>query len=78
MITITSVAIHREDASPVFGEGVIHVALEDASAGCFVSLKQEHEDPADAGKVLIDFKELPEILQAINMLREQQAAKAPP
>lgn len=78
MITITSVAVHHDDASPVYGEGVTYVALEDESAGCFVSLKQVHTDPAHEGKVLVSFEELPELLAAIKMLQDQPAVKEQP
>ena len=38
--TIMKIAIHSEKSSPVFGEGVIYVELEDLAAGPFIVLSQ--------------------------------------
>lgn len=38
--TITAVSIHREDANPIYGEGVTYVKLADEGAGAFIEIGQ--------------------------------------
>ena len=35
--TTLSIAVHRADANPVFGEGTTHVSLQDDAGGPFIA-----------------------------------------
>ena len=50
--TMTKFAIHRTGDNPVFGEGVIHVSLDDEGGGSFLVLEQESQ------KIRITLEEL--------------------
>lgn len=40
-ITPIAVSLHRETEHPLFGEGVIHLKLEDDAAGYYFSVSQD-------------------------------------
>lgn len=71
-VSTTELTVHFKDKSPVFGEGVIHVRLDDEGGGPFVVLRQMKEGIEDDGynKIKIDFEELDHIVKAIKMLQD--------
>jgi outer membrane autotransporter protein len=73
MRTVTAVAIHNRGDSPVFGESVTTVRLEDEAAGPFLLVEQSQ----DAGlmQLRLDLDELCEITDAARWLLEQPGAK---
>ena len=65
-ITPTSVSVHLENESPIFGDNTTIVSLEDESGGAFIfCLRQPH---GEAGTVKIDIEEFALIIQAANKL----------
>ena len=71
--TIMKIAIHSEKSSPVFGEGVIYVELEDLAAGPFIVLSQNLNDKDYGGKLAIDYKdEWPLVVAAVDRLMKQK------
>lgn len=63
MITVTQMTIHQKDVSPVYGESIIHVRLEDDGGGKYVIISQENNE------IAIDFDEVPELMEAIERLK---------
>lgn len=72
-LTVTEIAVHRENESPIFGELVTRVKLDDEGGGVFVRLVQ-HND-TQMNEVRFDFNELEHILKAIEMLKAQDYVK---
>lgn len=72
-LTVTEIAVHKEDESPIFGEIVTHVKLDDEGAGTFIRLIQ-HND-TQVNEIRLDFNEIEHILKAIEMLRAQDYVK---
>lgn len=71
--TIMKIAIHPTSSSPVFGEGVIYVELEDEAAGPFIVLSQNLNEQDYGGKVAIDYKdEWPLVVAAVDRLMKQK------
>lgn len=64
--TTTTISIHRVGDSPVFGESVTTVSLDDDGGGPFIVLHQ----PDGAQQMRLDFKELELIMDAARMLME--------
>ena len=71
-VTTTELTVHLKGKSPVFGEGVIHVRLDDEGAGPFVVLRQMKESTEDDGysNIKMDFEELEHIIKAGKMLQD--------
>lgn len=67
-LTITEISVHRETESPVFGEIVTRVKLDDEGGGTFVKLIQ-HNDSGE-NEISLDFNEIPYIMNAIDMLKK--------
>jgi hypothetical protein len=67
-LTVTEIAVHKEDESPIFGDIVTHVKLDDEGAGTFIKLIQ-HND-TQMNEIRLDFNEIKYILKAIEMLKE--------
>jgi hypothetical protein len=72
-LTVTEIAVHKEDESPIFGEIVTHVKLDDEGAGTFIRLIQ-HND-TQVNEIRLDFNEIEYILKAIDILKEQDYVK---
>ena len=66
-LTVTEIAVHKEDESPIFGDIVTHVKLDDEGAGTFIKIVQ-HND-AQTNEIRLDFNEIEYILKAIEMLK---------
>ena len=41
---ITSINMHREGDSPIFGESVTEIGIEDEAGGMFITVTQFHDD----------------------------------
>jgi hypothetical protein len=67
-ITVTEIAIHKENQSPIFGELTTKVGLGDEGGGVFVKITQNRDDGLQ--EVRIDFDEVEYIMKAIEMLKE--------
>lgn len=67
-LTVTEIAIHREDQSPIFGDLTTRVSVDDEGGGPFVRVTQDTTE--DGPQVLrMDFKEVDHLVQAINILK---------
>jgi hypothetical protein len=64
MITASRYVIHKKGENVVFGDN-LEVNLEDESAGYYFSITDNQ-----GNNVKIDFKEVPELIEAINLLKE--------
>lgn len=69
-LTITEIAVHKENESPVFGELVTHVKLDDEGGGEFIKITQ-HND-TECNEIRLDFGEIEYMIKAINMLKERR------
>lgn len=61
-MTPIAVSIHRENEHPLFGEGVIHLKLEDEAGGFFFTVSQEE------GSMRIDCDEIKQLVIAAKFL----------
>ena len=69
-LTVTEIAVHREDESPIFGDIVTHVKLDDEGGGTFIKITQHNDTKMD--EIRLDFNEIEHILKAIEMLKAQE------
>jgi hypothetical protein len=46
-VTTISVAIHRPNSNPIFGEQTIRVSLNDEGSGAFFSIEDHHGNSID-------------------------------
>ena len=53
LITPIKVSVHRKDDSPIFGESVIHVSVDDEAAGPFVVM-ESNDGHADGLRIDLD------------------------
>ncbi len=67
-LTVTEIAVHKENESPIFGEIVTHVKLDDEGAGVFVRIIQHNDTKMN--EIRLDFNEIEYILKAIETLKE--------
>jgi hypothetical protein len=68
-MTPITIAIHKENDSPVFGETATHISLEDSGAGCFLKITQ-FPDTSASNEINLEFEELELLTQAAEKLRE--------
>lgn len=73
--TITSIAVHVEGQSPIFGEYTTQVRLDDDAAGVYLVLYQSGQDGADSGIVKLNPDELLVIMEVARRLLDQEAVK---
>jgi hypothetical protein len=66
-LTVTEIAVHKEGESPIFGDIVTHVKLDDEGAGPFIKIVQHNDTKMD--EIRLDFNEVEYILKAIEMLK---------
>ena len=66
-LTVTEIAVHKETESPIFGELVTHVKLDDEAGGTFIKLVQNND--TGHNEIRLDFNEIEYILKAIEMLK---------
>jgi len=64
-LTITEISVHPSTESPIFGEQVTRIRLDNEGAGYFVRIVQDGEP-----FVWLDFDELEYVIQAVNMLKK--------
>lgn len=67
-LTITEIAVHKEDESPIFGDLTTHVKLDDDGGGPYVRIMQSSD--TQMNEIRIDFNEIEYIVKAIEMLKE--------
>jgi DNA polymerase elongation subunit (family B) len=67
-LTVTEIAVHKEGESPIFGEIVTHVKLDDEGAGMFIKITQSSD--TQMNEIRLDFNEVEYIIKAIEMLKE--------
>jgi DNA polymerase elongation subunit (family B) len=67
-LTVTEIAVHKEGESPIFGEIVTHVKLDDEGAGMFIKITQSSD--IQMNEIRLDFNEVEYIIKAIEMLKE--------
>ena len=72
LVTPICFAIHRPEESPVFGDGIIHVSVDDDGAGPFVVIKQLSWDKPESGVCAFDISELEQITKAARKLIKAQ------
>lgn len=68
-LTVTEIAVHREDDGPIFGDLVTHVKLDDEGAGTFIKITQSND--TQMNEIRLDFNEVEYIMKAIEMLKEE-------
>lgn len=68
-ITPIAFSVHLDNENPIFGEGATHVRLQDEAGGYFVEIEQSYDD-CKPGLIKLEFKEIGDIVKAINMLKE--------
>ena len=66
-LTVTEIAVHKEDDSPILGEIVTYIKLDDEGAGTFVKITQHNGNDVDT--IRFDFNEVEHIFKAIEMLK---------
>ena len=67
-LTVTEIAVHKKDESPIFSDIVTHVKLDDEGAGTFIKLVQHDHNQTNV--IRLDFNEIEFIVKAIEMLKE--------
>ena len=72
-ISLHTLAVHRIGESPVCGDGVTHISLDDEGGGEFFALRQL--DSTASGVIRLTFEEWPYICRAVEMLRTESAAR---
>ena len=68
--TILQVSIHREEVSPVFGEGNTYISVDDDAGGPFLTIQQT-DVVMENGKVRMDYEEFMAVAEAAKMLMHQ-------
>lgn len=66
-LTVTEIAVHKEGESPIFGDIVTHVKLDDEGGGAFIKIMQSTD--TQMNEIRLDFNEVEYILKAIEMLK---------
>lgn len=67
-LTVTEIAVHKKNESPVVGDLVTYVKLMDDGGGEFIKLVQYTE--SDVQEIRLDFNEIEHVLKAIEMIKE--------
>ena len=68
--TITSITVHHPDSSPIFGEQITRVSIDDDAGGWFIKLEQD-TDMGGSQVIRIDPDEFEEISKAVSKLLKQ-------
>lgn len=71
VMTPIAFSVHTENDSPIFGESVTYVKIDDEAAGPFIMLHQIHPDNKE-GESRFELEELKLILEAAQTLMDQQ------
>lgn len=72
-ISTITLAVHRAGDSPVCGDGVTHISLDDDGGGEFLKFWQIDSD--ENGVIRLALEEWPTICEAVEMLRKESAAR---
>lgn len=64
----TKINLYREGDSPLFGDSVTTVELDDDGGGIFFKIAQDSNDFGPGGTLRFDFNEVPKIFEAIKFL----------
>jgi hypothetical protein len=67
---ITKINLYREGDSPLFGDSVTSLELDDEAGGIFLKIIQEPNEFGPGGILRFDFDEIDELFNAINYLKE--------
>ena len=73
MQTVTSIAVHQATESPIFGEQIITVSIDDEAGGWFITLEQESECGVHQN-IRLDPEEFQEVAKAVARLLKQERA----
>lgn len=73
--TITSIAVHINDESPIFGESTTTVRIDDDAAGVYIVIDQSGSEDPKTGIVKLDPEELPVIMEVVRRLLEQETVR---
>jgi len=73
--TITSIAVHTDKESPIFGESTTKVRIDDDAAGVYIVIDQSGSEDPETGIVKLDPEELPVIMDVARRLLEQETVK---
>jgi hypothetical protein len=72
--TILKVAVHREEESPIFGEGNTYVSVNDEAGGPFLTIEQDtdgYNNSIGTAVLRIDYEEFLVVAEAAKMLMHQ-------
>ena len=69
-LTVTEIAVHKENESPVFADTTTHVKLYDEGGGAFIKLVQCNDEGVN--EIRLDFSEIDYILKAIETIKDQE------
>ena len=67
---ITKINLYREGDSPLFGDSVTSLELDDDAGGIFLKIIQEPNEFGPGGVLRFDFDEIDELFKTINYLKE--------
>ncbi len=67
---ITKINLYREGDSPLFGDSVTSLELDDEAGGIFLKVIQEPNEFGPGGVLRFDFDEIDELFNAINYLKQ--------
>jgi hypothetical protein len=62
-------SLFKEGDNPIFGESAFHFEMMDDAAGAYLKLSQCTY--TNHGEILIDFREIPDIINALVKLKEE-------
>lgn len=69
--TITAIAVHRPEESPIFGESATTIRLDDDGGGPFIVIEQA--DASQPGAIRLDPDECEIVMREVRRLLEQKA-----
>lgn len=69
VVTTTELSVHELKESPLYGEGVIKVRLEDEGGGIFLVIDGSFGDPEpEPGVLRIDVEQFDRLVEAVEVL----------
>lgn len=66
----TRINLYRENDSPIFGESVTTLEVDDEGAGIFLKISQSPNDFGNGGELRFDFNEIKELFAAIEFIKD--------
>jgi hypothetical protein len=67
---VTKINLYRGDDSPLFGDSVTELELDDEAGGIFLKITQHPNDFGPGGVLRFDFDEMDKLFEAINTLKQ--------